>query len=171
VKSHHSPDNSCVVIILPDSLLRLGVVTALSRLGMVLHQSDKFDPIECSPELLVVEPSHLPECLALYPGIPTLTVSLFESAVAATPATSPNEVLSRVRALLPPTASFRQLSPREHQILTLVASGMSNEQIAGECYIAVESVRTHLTRIYRKLGARNRVSAVTVATRQGILTL
>lgn len=167
----HHVDAPCVAVVLPDSLLRLGLTTALARLGVAIHQNSVFDHLECTPMLLVVEPTHLTQCRAIYPDTPTLTVSLFESAVAATPATSPNEVVARVRKLLAPMSSPHQLSGREHQVLTLVSQGYSNDDIALECFISVESVKTHLTRVYRKLGVKNRAAAVAVGARQGILVL
>jgi DNA-binding CsgD family transcriptional regulator len=156
---------------MPNSLLRLGMATALSRLGYVLHQSASFDPMECRPLLLVVEPVHLPECALLYPGIPTLTVSLFESPVAATPATSPEDMLAQARKLLSLVSVPGLLTTRERQILDLIATGSTTAEIAQECFVSREAVKTHIKRIYTKLGVHSRASAVTSATRQGILSL
>jgi DNA-binding CsgD family transcriptional regulator len=169
----HPHEASCIAMVMPDSLLRLGVATTLTRLGLYLHQNDHFDPLECTPCLFVVEPVHLAECTLLYPTIPTLTVSLFESAVVATPSTSPETVLVRVRKLLSAQADAhkRVLSPREQEILTLVAAGRTTQEIAHECFVSKEAVKTHLTRIYRKLGVHNRASAVTCAARSGVLVL
>jgi DNA-binding NarL/FixJ family response regulator len=63
------------------------------------------------------------------------------------------------------------LSRREYQVLQLVAEGLENSGIAKVLYLSVETVRTHVKSILRKLSARDRTHAVTVAFRGGILTL
>jgi len=60
------------------------------------------------------------------------------------------------------------LTPREQELLSLVAVGLSNKEIASKLYIAVETVKTHLQRIYRKLDADGRISAVKRAEELGI---
>ncbi len=150
--------------------MRAGVVTTLSRIGIITHVMDTMDPLPCSPRLLVVEPLHLAECAMLYAGTPTITVSLFESMVAATPATSPENLLSRARKLLDPLPSVSQLSARERQVLALVANGHSTEDVAELCFISSDAVKTHLKRIFRKLDVHNRAAAVAVANLRGLLT-
>jgi DNA-binding NarL/FixJ family response regulator len=61
------------------------------------------------------------------------------------------------------------LTDRELEILALVAEGKSNKQIAGELYLAVQTVKFHLTSLYRKLDASTRTEAVREAYRQGLL--
>lgn len=55
--------------------------------------------------------------------------------------------------------SFALLTSREREILTLVATGASNRQIADRLSISRHTVRAHLSSIYSKLGARNRTRA------------
>jgi DNA-binding CsgD family transcriptional regulator len=57
------------------------------------------------------------------------------------------------------------LSPREHQVLSLVAEGLSGQQIAERLFITERTVRFHITSIYNKLGAKNRAQAVAIANR------
>lgn len=64
--------------------------------------------------------------------------------------------------------SFR-LSPRETQILTLVARGDSNADIAAALQVSRRTVATHLENIFAKMGTRSRVRAAVHATRLGIL--
>lgn len=52
------------------------------------------------------------------------------------------------------------LSRRELEVLTLLASGRSNGEIAGDLFVAVGTVKTHTNNIYRKLGVRNRAGAL-----------
>lgn len=61
------------------------------------------------------------------------------------------------------------LSRREFQVLQLVAEGLENAAIAKILYLSVETVRTHVKSILRKLSARDRTHAVTIAFRGGIL--
>jgi DNA-binding CsgD family transcriptional regulator len=52
------------------------------------------------------------------------------------------------------------LTPRETEILRLVASGMTNREVAGALFIAPGTVRKHLENAYAKLGVRSRAQAV-----------
>jgi DNA-binding NarL/FixJ family response regulator len=63
------------------------------------------------------------------------------------------------------------LSKREVQVLRYVASGMSNKEIAGRLAISRQTVRNHLSNIFRKLKAGNRTQAVINAMRTGLLLL
>lgn len=63
------------------------------------------------------------------------------------------------------------LTSREIEVLKLVARGANNRQIAGQLYITEATVKSHLIRIYGKLGVEDRTSAVTKALEQGILRL
>jgi DNA-binding NarL/FixJ family response regulator len=67
--------------------------------------------------------------------------------------------------------SEEALSGREVEVLGLVAQGKSNKEIAGELWISEATVKSHLLRIYDKLGAKDRASAVVAAMRRGILRL
>ncbi|MFG2124213.1 response regulator [Streptomyces sp. NPDC048710] len=61
------------------------------------------------------------------------------------------------------------LSTREREVLTLVAKGTSNREIARELFISEATVKTHLTHLYTKLGVKDRAAAVAVAYDRGIL--
>jgi len=61
------------------------------------------------------------------------------------------------------------LSGRELEIIRLVGRGFSNKQIAGELWITVQTVKFHLTNIYRKLGLPNRTAAARWAHEAGLL--
>ncbi|MBX9921018.1 MAG: response regulator transcription factor [Mycolicibacterium frederiksbergense] len=60
------------------------------------------------------------------------------------------------------------LTQRESEILSYVVSGLSNRGIAGKLVIGEETVKTHLSSIYRKLGVSDRTGAVATALREGI---
>jgi DNA-binding NarL/FixJ family response regulator len=63
------------------------------------------------------------------------------------------------------------LSPRELEVLALVADGTPNKEIARSLYISETTVKTHLGHIFTKLGVDDRTAAVTVALERGILRL
>ncbi len=60
------------------------------------------------------------------------------------------------------------LTQRESEILSLVVTGLSNRGIAAKLVIGEETVKTHLSSVYRKLGVRDRTSAAAMALREGI---
>ncbi|WP_018684354.1 response regulator transcription factor [Actinokineospora enzanensis] len=63
----------------------------------------------------------------------------------------------------------QQLSRREFQVLQLIADGLENQAIAKILFLSVETVRTHVKSILRKLDARDRTHAVAVAFKSGVL--
>jgi DNA-binding NarL/FixJ family response regulator len=70
-----------------------------------------------------------------------------------------------------PDTTSNKLSTRELEVLRQVASGLSDKQVAGQLGISQKTVRNHLTRVYGKLSAGNRVEAVTIALRLGLVSL
>jgi DNA-binding NarL/FixJ family response regulator len=77
------------------------------------------------------------------------------------------------RILLSPraTAHVPQLSPREREIMHLMAEGLTAEAIAQKLTVSVETVRTHVRNVIRKLQARNRVHAIALALERGEIAL
>jgi PAS domain S-box-containing protein len=63
------------------------------------------------------------------------------------------------------------LTPRQHQVLHLLARGHSTEQIANELHLAVETVRNHVRRLLRALDAHSRLEAIAIAHRDGLLAI
>jgi len=61
------------------------------------------------------------------------------------------------------------ITRRELEILGLVAQGMSNREIAGKLYVSENTVKTHCSRAFDKLGARRRTQAVQLGKELGLL--
>jgi DNA-binding CsgD family transcriptional regulator len=88
---------------------------------------------------------------------PTITKRLIEQFARAAPPRTPPPHLER-------------LTPRELEILTLIARGLSNGEIAGELVLSQATVKTHVKRILSKLDLRDRVRAVVLAYEAGLVT-
>lgn len=58
--------------------------------------------------------------------------------------------------------SLMKLSPKEHNVLTLIACGFTDKEVALKLNISIRTVQTHIASILLKLKARNRVNAVVV---------
>jgi two-component system nitrate/nitrite response regulator NarL len=62
-----------------------------------------------------------------------------------------------------------QLSRRERELLELAAKGLTTVQIAEQLYLSPHTVKTYWQRLYEKLGANDRASAMAEAIRRGLL--
>lgn len=67
-----------------------------------------------------------------------------------------------------PTSLPDGLTDREAEVLTLIANGHSNTEIAGRLYVAETTVKTHVNRIFAKTGSRDRAQAAVYAHRHGL---
>jgi DNA-binding NarL/FixJ family response regulator len=77
--------------------------------------------------------------------------------------------IEEVRLVEPGEGGVTPLSKREREILQKVADGSTTRQVANELGISPHTVKTHLERIFEKLGANDRAQAVAMAIRQGIV--
>jgi LuxR family transcriptional regulator, maltose regulon positive regulatory protein len=68
-----------------------------------------------------------------------------------------------------PRGVLEELSPREHEILTLVASGLANQEIAARLHLSLHTVKRHVANILTKLDLRSRTAAAALAVRRGLL--
>ena len=95
-----------------------------------------------------------------------------------------DRLLEAIRAVnageqyIPPQVAMRigerllaQLSPREMEVLKLVAKGSSNKEIATQLGLVVGTVKIHVANIYAKLGVSDRTQALIVAVKRGIISL
>jgi NarL family two-component system response regulator LiaR len=96
-------------------------------------------------------------------------IAAVRNAAGGTASLSPELLTRLTRALHRPAAPdpLLALSPREREVLDLIASGCSNRQIAGELGIGEQTVKTHVSSILTKLDLRDRVQAAIFALRHG----
>jgi DNA-binding NarL/FixJ family response regulator len=92
---------------------------------------------------------------------PTITRKLIERFILAGPATPARTQQPR---------ELGELTPRERQVLLLIAEGLSNAEIAGRLYLSEATVKTHVNRLLAKLGLRDRVQAVVLAYETSLIT-
>jgi DNA-binding NarL/FixJ family response regulator len=80
------------------------------------------------------------------------------------------EFASSPEMSLPSADEIGQLTPREREVLAAVAKGRTNQQIAADLFLSEATVKTHVHRIFTKLGLSDRAQAVSVAFRTGLVT-
>jgi DNA-binding NarL/FixJ family response regulator len=68
-------------------------------------------------------------------------------------------------------ASIEQITPREMEVLQMLASGLSNKEIAAELHMSVDTERTHMMNILNKLGVHSRLQALVFAARHGLVKI
>lgn len=108
----------------------------------------------------------------LQPDIASKVFSAFTSSnPARSSASSINTApsISTAPSYIDPTASIEQLTEREREILTLVARGASNRQIAENLYLTEGTVKNHMSNILSKLGVRDRTQAALKAKELGLV--
>jgi DNA-binding NarL/FixJ family response regulator len=64
---------------------------------------------------------------------------------------------------------LQPLSRRELEVLELISEGFSNKHIANKLWLSVETVKSHVSALLKKLGANSRAHAVAIALRDGLL--
>jgi two-component system response regulator DegU len=109
-----------------------------------------------------VDPDELIEAIkTVYSGIPYIHPSITGKLL---------NVLNRVQDQENNSHNrYRLLSEREMEVLTLLASGQSNRQIAQQLFISEKTVKNHISSIFRKMEVRDRTQAAVLAIKDGIV--
>lgn len=80
-----------------------------------------------------------------------------------------DEFAARPEQNTPTPAEMAQLTPRERQVLSLLARGLSNADVAAQLFISEATVKTHLARVMAKLNVREKSQAVAAAYQTGLV--
>src|SRR5436853_563109 len=89
-----------------------------------------------------------------------------DQALAAARAERPDLARADVQARREPAIA---LSPREHDVLRGLARGLTGPQIAAELHVSPSTIKTHLGRLYERLGVSDRAAAVAEGMRRGLI--
>ena len=82
-----------------------------------------------------------------------------------------SEIAAKLVEGFHPPASHEKLTPREEEVLILLAKGKSNKDIGDSLYLSIPTVKTHVSNILRKLSVPGRTQAALYAVRAGIVSL
>lgn len=80
------------------------------------------------------------------------------------------DVTTRRGTAKQPPAKLSVLTPREREVLELIAKGLSNTEIAATLFVAEQTVKTHVGKVLGKLDLRDRAQAVVLAYESGVVT-
>ncbi|MFI6393773.1 response regulator [Nonomuraea sp. NPDC050547] len=105
---------------------------------------------------------------------PTLLIEAIRAAATGDALVSPSVTVRLLQHLAQPKRSTAQpeeaLTERELDVVRLVARGRTNQEVAGELFVSLSTVKTHLGSIQSKLGARNRVEIAAWAWESGVVS-
>jgi DNA-binding NarL/FixJ family response regulator len=166
VVEHADPDVAIIDIRLPDGSgtdLARELLERRSDLGVVLYTGD------ADAELLYTGLDSGARGYALKAGSVQELVDAVQKIAAGGTYVDPR--LDRILLSPRATAQVPQLSPREREIMHLMAEGGTAEAIGAALGVSVETVRTHVRNAIRKLRARNRVHAIALALERGEIAL
>lgn len=148
------------------SLVAILTVTARARAALGDHDAAR-DQLARAIELAAPDGYRRtlldegPQLLALLRDVRSTAPEFVTDLLARAPATRPGTT-RRPRELRPTADAgvVESLTETQHRILTLIATGMSNQQVADKLYITVGTTKWHLNQIYSRLQVRNRTEAV-----------
>ena len=130
-------------------IVALGVTITSARIG--------------SPLFLLLRAAHTGHCHGFRPAI--IGRILYGRNRAGPPIKSP------IPKRRPANGNPEPLSAREIELLSLIAEGLTNQEIASRLYLSLNTVKVHTRHIFQKLGVSNKLQAVTKAQLLGLLEL
>jgi DNA-binding NarL/FixJ family response regulator len=145
----------------PEAIVRLARTRPAARVLVLTAASDQrsvLRAIEAGAAGYLLKDQPLDDLVA---GIRAVR----DGSTAVSPAVLP-ELLARLRPVIDGPAS---LTPREIEVLQLLADGRSNAEVARRLHLSVNTVRNHVQSILNRLGAHSKLEAVSVAMREGIV--
>ena len=134
-----------------------------SRMGIVvltMHNDDDtlLDALDAGASALVLKSASSDE-----------VVDAVRRAAVAPDAFSANGLAGAMRRHQAAAAARPQLTPREHEVLQHLAAGDSVAQVAKTLYMSESTVKTHIGKVYDKLGVHNRAAVIMAAVRLGLV--
>jgi DNA-binding NarL/FixJ family response regulator len=163
---HAEPDVAIIDIRLPDGSgieLTRDLLARHPDLGVVLYTGDS------DAELLYSGLDSGARGYALKAGSIDELLSAVERVAEGGTYVDPR--LDRVLLSEHATSRLPNLSPREREIMHLMAEGGTAQDVGAQLGVSVETVRTHVRNVIRKLQARNRVHAIAIALQRGDITI
>ena len=160
IRRLHTPQGLSAALRAAESIDVTELLPRIQAPTLVLHRRDGRPPLD--------------EAMAVASGIPNAGLTIIEGSAGSWALQHPEAVLQAIDEFLGWVAEPQQqsgdagLSPRELQVLSLLARGCSAREIGAELTLAVRTVERHITNIYRKIGVHNRSQATAFALDRGL---
>jgi DNA-binding NarL/FixJ family response regulator len=165
----HRPELALLDIAMPD----MSGLEATRRIVTILPETKILVLTMHEEEAFFFEALHAGASGYLLKGVPSDELlnalrAVYEGGVYLSPQLAGNLVQDYLQHNIPPQLDDT-LTPREREILTLIAQGLSNRDIANRLTLSINTVKTHRLHIYQKLELRDRAGLIDYALRRGLL--
>jgi DNA-binding NarL/FixJ family response regulator len=165
----HRPELALLDIAMPD----MSGLEATRRIVTILPETKILVLTMHEEEAFFFEALHAGASGYLLKGVPSDELlnalrAVYEGGVYLSPQLAGNLVQDYLQHNIPPQLDDT-LTPREREILTLIAQGLSNRDIANRLTLSINTVKTHRLHIYQKLDLRDRAGLIDYALRRGLL--
>lgn len=143
-----TPDTGILVVTMVEDDDSVFAAMRAGARGYLLKGADK-------DEMLLAIRAVAREEAVFGPGIARRLIQYFSSPIQAAPASTPQSI-------------FPELTDREREILSLIAAGKNNQEIAGQLFLSLKTVRNYVSSIFTKLQVADRAQAVILAREAGL---